>query len=673
MKKTITTLTALLITLIMGNSLVAQNNGLEFEADISDNNQTGGYVHISDPIVSTYPFSICAWIKTGSIETEDRVIFSIGDNGNTKHYFGIDVGEDEGGRVGIRARNGGITTTYGTTHVDDNKWHHVVGVFASATSRTLYVDGVSEATSTDSRLLDADNLDDAGIGRWEDSSPKSYFDGQIDEVSVWGKALIGEDIHALMYKELNGTESDLLAYYNLNETSGTTADNLQGDSDLDGTLMHNDYGTTTGSDPEWVTSAAFFGPKYCLDFDGVDDYVDIGTGPVSVKSVEFWAYPATITEYFIDLNGTAYISSSAGTISATGFALPTIYVDGIASTTVVAGKWQHITVTTATGIDASDLDIGRLEGQEEFDGRIDEVRLWSDVRTVSEIHGNTYKTLVGDEEELVGYYNFDRESGTVLLDFSGEDYNDGTLINMADADWVASTAFNTWLNTDDSGWSTASNWSDETPVSTDNVGVYTYSGTGNVQPTASADVSCNDLYIDGDAILTNTSNTITASGNVINYGTLSIAGNMTIGGYLDNDHVGTFTIKSSSSGTGSVIVTGTASGDVKVERFLTHDRWHYISGQTNMTEDFDELSMGLTGGTNGDQFYRWEEAYNYNSNIGNWVDILNGPNGNNSTMSSEGFDDCKGYAINYITTNETLELSGVPYTSNQSINITKTA
>lgn len=232
-----------------------------------------------------------------------------------------------------------------------------------------------------------------------------------------------------------------------------------------------------------------------------------------------------------------------------------------------------------------------MEGQEEFDGQFDEVRLWSDVRTAAEIRENMCKTLVGDEAGLVGYYNFDRERDTDLPDFSGED-NDGTLTNMEDADWVASTAFNTWLNTDNSAWATTSNWSQgAAPGATDNVGVYSYSG--STQPSV-ATPGYNTLVVGTGATLTTTGNVTNAAGK-----TAFILGDMTIGGTFSNS--GTFTIPSSSSGTGSVIFTGTATGNVKVERFLTHDRWHYISGQTNISGNFSTLSMDLSGGTDGDR------------------------------------------------------------------------
>ncbi|MBI9038753.1 MAG: T9SS type A sorting domain-containing protein [Bacteroidales bacterium] len=133
----------------------------------------------------------------------------------------------------------------------------------------------------------------------------------------------------------------------------------------------------------------------------------------------------------------------------------------------------------------------------------------------------------------------------------------------------------------------------------------------------------------------------------------------------------TLTIQSTSGGTGSLIVNGAASGDVTVERFLTHDRWHYITGQSNISGNFDGLSMGLTGGVNNDQFYRWDESLVSGENTGFWVDILNG-NGSGTLMDDEGFVACKGYGINYITTDKTLSLSGTPYTTDQNISLTKT-
>ncbi|GEM_PF-6298357 len=135
----------------------------------------------------------------------------------------------------------------------------------------------------------------------------------------------------------------------------------------------NGYVGTAASSINWEPGK--FGSA--LDFDGVDGYVDIGTGPISVKSISFWVNPTTTTEYFVNLTSTTdYIWANAGTVTATGFSSPTIYINGVKSTSITAGVWQHITVISDTAENASNLDIGRTADANYLQGKIDDVRLY---------------------------------------------------------------------------------------------------------------------------------------------------------------------------------------------------------------------------------------------------------------------------------------------------------
>ena len=163
----------------------------------------------------------------------------------------------------------------------------------------------------------------------------------------------------------------------------------------------------------------------CLDFDGTDDYVDVGTGPGTVKTVEFWVNPASTTEYLIDLNGTAYIWINSGTVTASGFDSPTIYVNGVSATSISANIWQHITVTTNTGINADNFDIGR-NGSNYLTGKIEEVRIWNNVRIEAEIRANMYKELDGTELGLVSYYKLNETTGPIADNAEGTATYDGT-------------------------------------------------------------------------------------------------------------------------------------------------------------------------------------------------------------------------------------------------------
>lgn len=79
-----------------------------------------------------------------------------------------------------------------------------------------------------------------------------------------------------------------------------------------------------------------------------------------MKSVELIVKLATTTEQLMDLNGTATIDVSGGTVQANNFVSPTVYVNGAESSTVTADTINHIIVTTATDISATDVNIGKI-------------------------------------------------------------------------------------------------------------------------------------------------------------------------------------------------------------------------------------------------------------------------------------------------------------------------
>lgn len=165
---------------------------------------------------------------------------------------------------------------------------------------------------------------------------------------------------------------------------------------------------------------------------------------------------------------------------------------------------------------------------------------------------------------------------------------------------------------------------------------------------------------------------LTLSGNLTNSNTITLepTAYMTVGGNLTNSS--NFTVNSTSAGTGSLIISGTAtnSGTFTFQRYLTEGVWHYISEPVNDTRNFNASSfLGLTGGSGNDQLYRWDESYTSGSNTGYWIDILNG-----SEYSSGSFQTAQGYAISYSGTgNTTIDFKGTPVTGDQSVSVTYTS
>jgi len=193
-------------------------NSLSFDGE-------NDYVEISnepdEKIIDGYPFTFCAWIKTSgfSYEDEDMVIFSMANSDKSDSYYGIYIGEDENGAAVIRARNKSYKYVSGGSDLTDDEWHQVVGVFKKKNKRFLYVDGVLVASDT--RKVDFKKQSVFNIGRWADKTPKYYFNGLIDEVQVWSKALSSSEVANYYETSPEGNESNLEAFWRLEEGSGS--------------------------------------------------------------------------------------------------------------------------------------------------------------------------------------------------------------------------------------------------------------------------------------------------------------------------------------------------------------------------------------------------------------------------------------------------------------------
>ncbi|MFC1612808.1 LamG-like jellyroll fold domain-containing protein [Patescibacteria group bacterium] len=120
-----------------------------------------------------------------------------------------------------------------------------------------------------------------------------------------------------------------------------------------------------------------------LSFDGSGDYIDMGDVSATVKTVSFWVSPNSTTEKFLELNGEAYIDATSGTVAATGFTSPTIYVDGAESSTLSTG-WHYVAVTTGTAINANSVIVGKISTTY-FTGSMDSIRIYNRALSASEI------------------------------------------------------------------------------------------------------------------------------------------------------------------------------------------------------------------------------------------------------------------------------------------------
>ncbi|MCZ6678531.1 MAG: carboxypeptidase regulatory-like domain-containing protein [Candidatus Poribacteria bacterium] len=188
----------------------------------SFNNTSGRTVVATDykGVTDTAPRTITAWIRTTATNV---AIVSWGQNSAGKKWtFRL----DGSGRIRVEV-NGGNTA--GNTAVNDNTWRHVAAVLPemkspNVTDVLLYVDGVLDnsppATSSLESIDTASNRD-VWIG--SDFSNR-HFDGRIDDISIFNRALSDTEIEALADSQsvgLTGRE-DGLVYFNTFDYSGVS-------------------------------------------------------------------------------------------------------------------------------------------------------------------------------------------------------------------------------------------------------------------------------------------------------------------------------------------------------------------------------------------------------------------------------------------------------------------
>ena len=214
------------------------------------------------------------------------------------------------------------------------------------------------------------------------------------------------------------------------------------------------------------------GGGYALDFDGTDDYVEISHSsslmPSDEITISAWVKPVDLTSTrYQDIyrkKGEYHLLAfqEYGTVLSLGLRIGSYSEMDISITTSdFVGKWNHIVgvydgsnkiiyvngvvigSTSATGSlstsGSTSAFIASDEGEENFPGHIDEVRLWTAARTQAQIQASMHVDFVGNEGGFAAYYKMTDGSGTSLND-NGPNALNGGLNNMDNSDWVTSYA-----------------------------------------------------------------------------------------------------------------------------------------------------------------------------------------------------------------------------------------
>ena len=253
MKKTIIVLGLVFLT-VLG---FAQNYSLQFDG-VDDYVDLGNIDIISTGINNEC--SVSFWLNMYNYNTPAT--------GGQAVIFGDEVSQNNGILIQISPTEGyGVYTTGGggvySGYIPPlNQWVHFSQIQNNG-GIDLYINGtfyqhltseLNSETSSNTRL----GLHIVGT---------RPFDGCMDQLTVWDKALTIQEIQSIMYTPPNSNETGLVGYWNFNEGSGTTAYDATANGN-NGTINGAIYSTDV---PETT--------NYSLQFDGVDDYVVIPDNP----------------------------------------------------------------------------------------------------------------------------------------------------------------------------------------------------------------------------------------------------------------------------------------------------------------------------------------------------------------------------------------------------------
>ncbi|BAQ64272.1 LamG-like jellyroll fold domain-containing protein [Geminocystis sp. NIES-3709] len=331
---------------------------------------------------------------------------------------------------------------------DLTQWHSYTGTFDGNTIR-LYIDGNLVASRNERGTIRQDN-GPLFIGR--DDGLNRFFNGSIDEVTIWNRALSESEIqNTIIGKPLTGTEANLVGYYNF-DYNGI----------VDKTNNNNNASLFNGADVQLINNEPSSPFGNVLALDGIDDRVALTNANQLGLNGDFTVEARVYVNEFStarpdqSILGTDQSSTNQGLHLIIRNQRPHMgfFANDLTGNSVLQAKtWYHITyrytannreqaifvngqldstrTATANFQGTGLVNIGRWLNDRYLNGNIDELRIWNKPLTQEEIQANLNNTLTGNESGLTGYYNFDSinySNPNVITDLS-PNQNNGTLNN----------------------------------------------------------------------------------------------------------------------------------------------------------------------------------------------------------------------------------------------------
>ena len=307
----------------------------------------------------TNGFSVGVWAYTSSVANYSRYF----DFGNGAFRDSIDLTrEGTTSNLKLEIWKGGTPTTLvapGAIKLDT--WQYFSVTISNTGMATLYVNGTSVATSTATGFVPSVvSRPNNYLGKSNNGSFDALFEGKLNSLSVWNRALTPAEVQAAPSTAYTGSESGLVGSWPLNAVAnGTFLD--RSPNALNGTASGS---TVAISSPAIATSQnRYVTAGRAMTFNGDNDFVTLPSAGLSDLSqgytIGVWANTSSVASwarYFDFGNGPSndnILLTRIGTSNDLAF---TVFRGGspqsvTAPNAIVLNTWQHfaVTVTSAGG------------------------------------------------------------------------------------------------------------------------------------------------------------------------------------------------------------------------------------------------------------------------------------------------------------------------------------
>jgi hypothetical protein len=165
---------------------------------------TNDYVHLGNTasLGLTGSMSVSAWVYAHTYPgASDNMIISKNINGEPERGWELNATLDnelETMAFKVSSDGNDEITVYGATELTTGRWYHMIGVYnASAQTMNLYLDGALDTDFVTGTVPSSQANSPANVHIGSRSDSQKFWDGLIDDVRVYNRALTADEIKRL--------------------------------------------------------------------------------------------------------------------------------------------------------------------------------------------------------------------------------------------------------------------------------------------------------------------------------------------------------------------------------------------------------------------------------------------------------------------------------------------